>query len=175
MPQTLLSLAGLLIITFLSFNQQQASIRTQQKAIRAEMQQMAIGVAKQSIEVVRARAFDDSTRSDDPPPSELTKPENFPTEKKCRAFGGNDTCDSIEDFHKMFPEEDPATVSVSVPGGTFAFEIKIRVHYVDSDLNRTSSRTERKEVTIHVQDDRGPNKDPLLDGPITFTEVLGYT
>ena len=171
MPQTLLSLAGLLIITFLSFNQQQASIRTQQKAIRAEMQQMAIGVAKQSIEVLRARAFDDSTISDDPPPSELTKPENFPTGKNCQAFGGSDTCDSIEDFHEMTP----ATDSVSVPGGTFAFEIEIEVHYVDSDLNRTSSRTERKEVTIRVQDDRGPNEDPLLDGPITFTEVLGYT
>ena len=171
MPQTLLSLAGLLIITFLSFNQQQASIRTQQKAIRAEMQQMAIGVAKQSIEVVRTRAFDDSTKSGDPPPSELTKPENFPKGKDCQAFGGSDTCDSIEDFHKMTP----ATVSVSVPGGTFAFEIKIEVHYVDSDLNRTDSRTERKEVEIRVQDDRGPNKDPLLDGPITFTEVLGYT
>jgi hypothetical protein len=171
MPQTLLSLGGLLIITFLSFNQQQASIRTQQKAVRAEMQQMAIGVAKQSIEVVRARAFDDSTISGDPPPSELTKPENFPTGKNCQAFGGSDTCDSIEDFHEMTP----ATDSVSVPGGTFAFEIEIEVHYVDSDLNRTSSRTERKEVMIRVQDDRGPNKDPLLDEPITFTEVLGYT
>jgi hypothetical protein len=171
MPQTLLSLGGLLIITFLSFNQQQASIRTQQKAVRAEMQQMAIGVAKQSIEVVRARAFDDSTISGDPPPSELTKPENFPTGKDCQAFGGSDTCDSIEDFHEMTPAID----SVSVPGGTFAFEIEIEVHYVDSDLNRTSSRTERKEVMIRVQDDRGPNKDPLLDGPITFTEVLGYT
>ena len=171
MPQTLLSLGGLLIVTFLSFNQQQASIRTQQKAVRAEMQQMAIGVAKQSIEVVRARAFDDSTKSGDPPPSELTKPENFPTGKDCRAFGGSDTCDSIEDFHEMTP----ATDSVSVPGGTFAFEIEIEVHYVDSDLNRTSSRTERKEVMIRVQDDRGPNKDPLFDGPITFTEVLGYT
>ncbi|PSQ71375.1 MAG: hypothetical protein BRD38_02320 [Bacteroidetes bacterium QH_9_67_14] len=171
MPQTLLSLGGLLIVTFLSFNQQQATIRTQQKAVRAEMQQMAIGVAKQSIEVVRARAFDDSTISGDPPPSELTKPENFPTGKDCRAFGGSDTCDSIEDFHEMTP----ATDSVSVPGGTFAFEIEIEVHYVDSDLNRTSSRTERKEVMIRVQDDRGPNKDPLLNGPITFTEVLGYT
>ena len=69
----------------------------------------------------------------------------------------------------------PGTDTESVPGGTFAFEIEIEVHYVDSDLNRTSSRTERKEVMIRVQDDRGPNKDPLLDRPITFTEVLGYT
>ena len=175
MPQTLLSIAGLLIVTLLSFSQQQANINTQQTAVRAEMQQMAIGVAKQSMEVVRARAFDDSTKSGDPPPSELTHPDDFPTGKDCSAFGGNDTCDSIEDFHEMFPEEDPATVSVSVPGGTFAFEIEIRVYYVDSDLDRMkNSRTERKEVTIRVQDDRGPNQEPLLHEPITFTEVLGY-
>ena len=171
MPQTLLSIAGLLIVTFLSFNQQQASIRTQQEAVRAELRQMAIGVAKQSMEVVRARAFDNATISGDPPVSELTKPENFPTGKDCQAFGGSDTCDSIEDFHEMVP----ATEEVAVPAGTFEFEIEIEVHYVNSDLNRTSSRTERKEVMIRVQDDRGPNKDPLLDGPITFTEVLGYT
>jgi len=171
MPQTLLSIAGLLIVTLLSFSQQQANINTQQTATRAEMQQMAIGVAKQSVEVVRARAFDDSTKSGDPPPQELTHPDDFPTGKDCQAFGGSDTCDSIEDFHEMAPAID----SVSVPGGTFAFEIEIRVYYVDSDLNRMkNSRTERKEVTIRVQDDRGPNQEPLLHEPITFTEVLGY-
>ena len=170
MPQTLLSIAGLLIVTLLSFSQQQANINTQQTATRAEMQQMAIGVAKQSVEVVRARAFDDSTKSGDPPPPELTHPDDFPTGKDCQAFGGSDTCDSIEDFHEMTPAID----SVSVPGGTFAFEIEIEVHYVDSDLKRTNSRTERKEVTIRVQDDRGPNQEPLLHEPITFTEVLGY-
>ena len=176
MPQTLLSIAGLLIVTLLSFSQQQTNLSTQQAAVRAEMQQMAIGVAKKSVEVVRARAFDDSTKSGDPPPSELTKFEDFPAEKNgkdrkdCRAFGGSDTCDSIEDFHEMTPAID----SVSVPGGTFAFKIEIEVHYVDSDLNRTSNRTERKEVAIRVRDDRGPNQEPLLHEPITFTEVLGY-
>ena len=171
MPQTLLSIAGLLIVTLLSFSQQQANINTQQTATRAEMQQMAIGVAKQSVEVVRARAFDDSTKSGDPPPSELTHPDDFPTGKDCSAFGGNDTCDSIEDFHDMVP----ATEEVAVPAGTFEFEIEIKVHYVDSDLNRMkNSRTERKEVTIRVQDDQGTNQEPLLHEPITFTEVLGY-
>ena len=170
MPQTLLSIAGLLIVTFLSFNQQQASIRTQQEAVRAELRQMAIGVAKQSMEVVRARAFDNAAVSGEPSVSNLTSPDNFPTGKACQAFGGGDTCDAIEDFHEMTPGTD----SVSVPGGTFAFEIEIEVHYVKANLNRTSSRTERKEVTIRVQDDQGANQEPLLHEPITFTEVLGY-
>ena len=170
MPQTLLSIAGLLIVTLLSFSQQQANINIQQTAIRAEMQQMAIGVAKQSMEVVRARAFDNAAVSGEPSVSNLTSPDNFPTGKACQAFGGGDTCDAIEDFHEMTPGTD----SVSVPGGTFAFEIEIEVHYVKANLNRTSSRTERKEVTIRVQDDQAANQEPLLREPITFTEVLGY-
>jgi hypothetical protein len=170
MPQTLLSLAGLLIVTLLSFSQQQANLRSQQEAVRAEMQQMAIGVAKQSMEVVRARAFDDKSVSGNPSVSDLTQPGNFPTGKDCRAFGGSDPCDAIEDFHEMVP----ATDSVSIPGGSFAFEVDIEVHYVDTDMNRTNSRTGRKEVTIRVQDGPGPDTDPRLNKPITFTEVLGY-
>ena len=174
MPQTLLSIAGLLIVTLLSFSQQQANINTQQTAIRAEMQQMAIGVAKQSMEVVRARAFDDSTISGDPPVSELTKPENFPAGKDCQAFGGSDTCNSIEDFHEM----DQATKEVAVPAGTFEFKIDIEVHYAEEDgskiVRASSGPTGMKEVTIRVQDDQGANQEPLLHEPITFTEVLGY-
>lgn len=170
MPQTLLSLAGLLIVTLFSFSQQQANLRSQQTAVRAEMQQMAIGVAKQSMEVVRARAFDNATVSGEPPVSNLTSPDNFPTGKDCQAFGGGDTCDAIEDFHEMVSAID----SVSVPGGTFAFEVDIEVHYVDGSMSRTNTKTERKEVTIRVQDDRGDDQEPLLHEPITFTEVLGY-
>lgn len=170
MPQTLLSLAGLLIVTLLSFSQQQANLRSQQEAVRAEMQQMAIGVAKQSMEVVRARAFDNKSVSGNPSVSQLTQPGNFPTGKDCQAFGGSDPCDAIEDFHEMVP----ATDSVSIPGGAFAFEVDIEVHYVDASMDRTNSRTERKEVTIRVQDDPGPDADPRLNEPITFTEVLGY-
>ena len=106
MPQTLLSLAGLLIVTLLSFSQQQANLRSQQEAVRAEMQQMAIGVAKQSMEVVRARAFDDKSVSGNPSVSDLTQPGNFPTGKDCRAFGGSDPCDAIEDFHDLFESLD---------------------------------------------------------------------
>lgn len=171
MPQTLLSLAGLLIVTLLSFSQQQTHLRSQQEAVRAELQQMAIGVAKQSMEVVRARAFDNKSVSGSPSVSNLTHPQNFPAGKDCQAFGGSDPCDAIEDFHEMVP----ATDSVSIPGAAFAFEVDIEVHYVDASMNRTTSnRTERKEVTIRVQDDPGSDADPRLSEPIMFTEVLGY-
>lgn len=172
MNQTILSLLALLMVTFLNFNQQRANLRSQQEAVRAQVEQMAVGIAKQSIEVVRARAFDDSTVTGSVPVSKLTAPGNFPTGNDCEVFDGSDVCDSIEDFHKM----EPATVEVQLPNGTFEFEVRMEVYYVDSDLNRTGggTRTERKEVMIEVQDVQGTG-DPMLSTPIVFTEVLGYT
>ncbi len=169
MNQTLLSLAGLLIVTLLSFAQQQTALRAQQQAVRGQVRQMAVGVAKQSMEVVRARAFDNATVAGTPSVSNLTRPGNFPSGKDCRAFGGSDRCDAIEDFHEMAPGAD----TVSVPNGTFRFEIEIDVHYVDSNMKRTTSRTERKEVTVRVRDNRGSDS-PLLPQPIVFSEVMGY-
>jgi hypothetical protein len=131
---------------------------------------MAVGVAKQSMEVVRARAFDNAAVSGTPSVSNLTQPGNFPSGKDCKAFGGSDRCDAIEDFHEMAP----ATDTVSVVDGAFRFRIKINIHYVDANMDRTTSRTERKEVTIRVRDDRGPNNSPLLAQPIIFSEVMGY-
>lgn len=170
MHQTLLSLAGLLIITLLSFSQQQTALRAQQQAVRAEVRQMAVGMAKQTMEVVRARAFDNASVSGTPPVAQLTASGNFPSGNDCRAFGGSDRCDAIEDFHEMTP----ATDTVSVVDGAFRFKIEIDVHYVDSNMDRTTGKTERKEVTIRVQDNRGASTSPRLARPVIFTEVMGY-
>jgi hypothetical protein len=88
----------------------------------------------------------------------------------CKAFGGSDRCDAVEDFHEMAPDTD----TVAVVDGAFRFTIQIDVHYVDSNMSRTTSRTERKEVTIRVRDHRGPDTPPLLSRPIVFSEVIGY-
>lgn len=170
MPQTLLSIAGLLIITMFSFAQQQSALRAQQQAVRGEVRQMAIGVAKQSMEAVRARAFDNATVSGTPPVSQLTASGGFPSGNECRAFGGPDRCDAIEDFNEMTP----ATDTVSVVDGVFVFTIEIEVHYINANMDRTTNKTDRKEVTIRVQDDPGGATSPLLAEPIVFTEVLGY-
>jgi len=170
MHQTLLSLAGLLMITLLSFAQQQAARRAQRQAVQEEVRQMAVGIAKQSVEVIRARAFDNESVSGTPPVGQLTDPSNFPSGKDCEAFGGGDRCDAVEDFHEMTP----ARQEGQVPGGTFAFRMEVDVHYVDADMNRTTSKTERKEVTIRVQDIRGPNSSQRLSQPVVLTEVIGY-
>ena len=198
MQQTLLALLGLLIVTLLSFSQQQADVRSQQQAIRAEYQQMALGVAKQSIEAIRAREyFDQAVRERDDP-----NVEDF-TEESDSEWGGDDCirqnefvsnpdgghdCTAIEDFHDetMAMENADGLIVLPMPGGTVRFEVEFEVHYAEEDdsIERTSDGpTGMKEVTVRVQDcqDQDPSNsdpcdgEPLLPQPIVFSEVFSYS
>ena len=192
MPQTLLSIAGLLIVTLLSFSQQQANMRSQQQAIRAEYQQMALGVAKQSIEVVRTRDFDQALDDGE------TDVENF-TERSDSEWGEKDcidddhkfvnNCSAVEHFHDdetMAMENADGLIVLPMPGGTVRFEVEFEVHYAEEDdsIERTSDGpTGMKEVTVRVQDcqDQDPSNsdpcdgEPLLPQPIVFSEVFSYS
>lgn len=199
MQQTLLSLLALLIATLLSFNQQQASIRSQQQAVRAEMEMMALGVAMQTMEVVRARDFDagmdEHSRREiiDDPKSTLTDISNFgkkyekseneySNSVKCKIYYKNSgsKCDFIEEFDgtkgvvpfRLEKDED------------FPFSVTIEVRYVDDDLDPPtdddfdppyppSVKTLQKEVVISVQDDP-PNGSPRLPEPIRYSQVISY-
>jgi len=173
MQQTLLSLVALLIATLLSFNQLRAGLQSQKQTVRAEMEMMALGVAMQTMEVIRARAFDAETAGDSNlilDPTELSSTP-FTTGNHCQVFGGSDTCNDVDDFHEM----KTATVSHPLPKGEdFDFAVDVRVQYVDGNLEPTGgTRTFRKEVTIFVQDvpDSG---DARLPDPIEYSEVLSY-
>ena len=58
MRQTLIAMAALMMTAFMNYSQMQASLRHQQEVVRSEIEQMALGVAMQTMEVVRAEAFD---------------------------------------------------------------------------------------------------------------------
>jgi len=201
MQQTLLALLGLLIVTLLSFSQQQADVRSQQQAIRAEYQQMALGVAKQSIEVVRAREyFDRAVRTHDDPDVE-----DFTEESDSEWWGGDDCirqnefvsnpdgghdCTAIEDFHDdktMAMENADGLIVLPMPGGTVRFEVEFEVHYAEEDgskiVRASSGPTGMKEVTVRVQDCQDQDSsnsdscdgEPLLPQPIVFSEVFSYS
>lgn len=173
MQQTLLALLALLIATFLSFNQKQATIQNQQQVLRAEMEQMALGVAAQTLQVVRARAFDDATvglPSDSVVATSDFTETPFTTGNDCQAFGGSDTCDDVDDFHEM----ESATIPFTFPSGKFDFAVDVRVRYVDSDLQPTGGTpSDRKEVIVEVQDDPSSGT-PRLPEPIEYSEVISY-
>jgi hypothetical protein len=170
MQQTLLALLALMVATLLSLTQMQSRLQDQREVYQSEMKEMAIGVATQTLEVVRARAFDENTigvpQDSITSPSALTSPP-FTSGKHCKAFGGSDMCDDVDDFHEM----KPAIVPFEGPDFTVDFKVRAKVRYVNASLNPVSTPTFRKEVVFKVQD-TGP--DPYIKEPITFSEVLTY-
>ncbi|MFB6229652.1 MAG: hypothetical protein ABEL04_00725 [Salinibacter sp.] len=173
MKQTLLALVALLIATFLSFNQKQARMQSQGQVVRAEMQQMALGVAAQTLQVIRARDFDDATEGvprDSIVPTSAFTEAPFSTGNDCQAFGGSDACDDVDDFHEM----QTASIPFTFPTGKFDFDVDVRVRYVDPDLQSTGgSRSSRKQVIVEVQDDPSSGS-PRLPEPIEYSEVISY-
>ena len=153
---------------------------------------MALGVAKQSIEVVRTRDFDQALDDGE------TDVENF-TERSDPEWGGKDcidddhqfvnNCSAVEHFHDdetMAMENADGLIVLPMPGGTVRFEVEFEVHYAEEDdsIERTSDGpTGMKEVTVRVQDcqDQDPSNsdpcdgEPLLPQPIVFSEVFSYS
>lgn len=187
MQQTLLALLAMLVATLLSFNQMQASLQSQEQTVRAETEMMALGVAMQTMEVVRARAFDAATEGAD---SDYLDPEedgfsvkadgNFGAAGNCtlyidesgKAFpDGSVDCDVIEEFH-----ETEGVVPFPLAGdSSFDFNVDIDVYYVCANLERATdgsctAPTGRKEVVVHVQDVE-PHR---LSEPIKYSEVITY-
>lgn len=178
MQQTLLALVALLIATMLSFNQKQASLQGQQQVVRAELEQMALGVATQSMQMIRARAFDAATRtasSDSVVKKSNFKPESsFPSGNRCKPFfpkKPNTSCKAVEDFHEMAP----ATRTFEFPTGNFKFEITdVKVRYVKDDFSDASGKTYQKQVILKVQDVPSGGGSPRLAEPIKYSEVVSY-
>jgi hypothetical protein len=186
MKQTLLSLLAMLVAMFLSFNQMQASLQSQEQTVRAEMQMMALGVAMQTMEVVRARAFDAATKDVesnylDPKEDDFsTKSEgDFGRSGNCTLYTNEDgetypkssvDCKAIEEFHKK-----EGVVPFLLEKESLDFNVSIGVYYVCANFKRVkdgscSAPTRRKEVVVKVRD----TKPHRLSQPITYSEVITY-
>lgn len=200
MQQTLLSLLALLLVTLLSFNQQQASIQSQQQIVRAEMEQMALGVAMQTMEVIREREFDARTEiyseSEilDDPNNKLTNEEDFgreykgkdkedeeieygdPTPTDCKIYPGHskDPCSFIEEYHSTKAIV-PFSLGENKDGEeeVFQFFVEIEVEYVDDNFGPTGDKTLQKKVNIFVQDNPSVGS-PRLPEQIRYSEVFSY-
>ncbi len=178
MQQTLLALLALLVATLLSFNQKQATVQNQGQVVRGEIEQMALGVAARTAQVIRSRAYDASTKGVPAdslvPTSKFTDPP-FTTGNDCEAFGGEATCDDVDDFHEMVQ----ATVPFTYPTGTFDFAVDVEIRYVDEDLQPTDGSTvdpptDQKQIILRVQDVPSSGAEPRLSSPIEYSEVVSY-
>lgn len=181
MQQTLLSLVALLIATLLSFSQMRVSMQSQQQLVQEEMEQMALGVAQQTMGVIQARPFDaallsnqgDSYASE----SEFTAETDFGISGDCKLYeGGSGTnCATIEDFHGT-----NGKVPFRLASDSVMFDVEVDVRYVCDNLDPASASgsctapTDGKEVIISVQDIQPSGKPARLPERITYSEVVAY-
>jgi len=176
MQQTLLAVLALMVAVFLSFGQMQSSQRFQDQSVRGEVEQMALGVGMQTIEVVRARAFDSAVlgTADDV----VLEPSVFsdiPTSLSydCRLHPSQSDlnvqdCKAIEEFHGT-----TGTVPFPLAEDSLEFEVEVEVQYVCADLEPCSGPTARKKVNVFVQD-ASSDGTPILPEPIRYSEVFAY-
>ena len=174
MQQTLLAFLALLIATLLSFSQQQSSVQNQRQVVSAELQQMALGVGMQAMEVIRSRQFDQNVSAGGDgytDASEFTDLDDFGVSGDCELHPNGDgkDCNFVESF-------DGTTADVPHPlpdGNTYPFEVDVDVRYVCSNLEPANGKncvppTSRKEVILKIQD-----KESRLP-EIRYTEVITY-
>lgn len=183
MQQTLLSVVALLIATLLSFSQMRVSLQSQQQLVQEEMEQMALGMAQQTMGVIQARAFDaallsgqgDSYASE----SEFTADSTgFGISGDCKLYeGGPGTnCVTIDDFHGTNGE-----VPFRLASDSVMFDVEVDVRYVCDNLEPASASgssctapTDGKEVVISVQDIQPSGQPAWLPERITYSEVVAY-
>jgi hypothetical protein len=177
MQQTILALLALLIASFFTLSQAQSSLQSQKQALRGEIEQMALGIGMQSMEMVRARAFDSAVLGTGE--DVILDPSNFsdiPNDLNynCRLHasqndGDVQDCQTIEEFNKT-----TGTVPFSITGGEIDFEVEIEVQYVCEDLEPCTGPTSRKKVDVYVQDASPDGQSSRLSEPIRYSEIFTY-
>lgn len=185
----------------LNFGNQRTSMQRQRAAIEREYRQLALGVAKRSIEAIRSRPyFDQALQGEDSPGVS-----GFTSESSSQ-WGGDDcirgneivtspdggsACTAVEDFHDdqtRKVDNADGSLLVRIPDHTIPFQVEMEVHYVEEEAGKLTriepgeSPTRLKEVTVRVQDcqDEDPSDSTPCDGtsvlsrPVAFSEVIGY-
>ncbi len=186
MPQTLLALLALVLASFLMFNQQRLTARSQTNMVTDEIEMAATSLASEIIEFIGAKSFDEAStpekiylagRQAPSDPADFTPGSSFgdPTL-------GSDGCDFLR------PWRTPSCDDVDdVDGGgwtpvevqlahdrTLGFEVRTEVFYVDDTVSMTpaAKQTLHKRVIMDIRSDHVAGDE--ADGLLQFTRVISY-
>lgn len=183
MPQTMLGLLGLVLVTLLSFNQQRITMRGYDVRLMDEYQLAASGVMMHVTELIAARAFDENTT-----PEAIRDAQYVPRSANAMSngnhFGSRDRgsegcdlerptqtphCDDVDDLDGIRNQLVHARLR---DGQTLPFEVSIDVYYVKNhDLKTPSNqRTLNKRVVLTA---RTPLL-PAVDEIVRLERVVSY-
>jgi len=176
----MLAFVAMMVITTFSMTVQQRSILTQRQDFQREIEEMAGSVALESMEIIRARVFDqavldgtvDGSLNDLILFSFNSANDHFIPGNACSVFGtGADICDDVDDFHGM----QTATVPFQIGVNTINFSVDVEVIYVDDLAQRVNNPTFNKEITVTVKDVwPGSGIQPFMPLPVKLSRVLTY-
>lgn len=176
MQQTLFALIALMVLSLLSFNQQQAFVRVQESMVDMEMEVMASGVALQVMEYVARKDYDEVTKDGNRinHASALSEASSFgasgqrckvyPFSENVKAYG---TCDDLDDFHNMPLEPVPFILKED----TLYFDVTVEVEYLDAAGDPTTVKSFEKKVTVRVQNAGGTQ---FMKHPIWLSRTFSY-
>lgn len=170
MPQTMLALLGLMIAITFAFNAQRETVQSRQQILANELEVMATGIALQTMETIRTRAFDQAViKMKSPAVSDFS---TIQSGKKCRVFndGRGAPCDALEDFNRMRA----LPLEFDMGGGkTIPFRVRSEVTYVDDNFQPVTYPTRSKQVTVYVID-QSMSGDPLMRSEIHLRRTFSY-
>ena len=168
MPQTLLGLLALAILTQMSFSQQQVTIKSYQNQLRDEFSVAASGMLMEVMELLAARPFD----SQSTPQVMINR--GIPATSQFGGLGyggGEEDCDLFEiDLSDCNDLDDfsrstwwPANVELS-NGQSLPFEVKVSVSYVDGENPDVvvPGPTSSKRVVLLVRTPLLPQEGPFI-------------
>lgn len=191
MPQTLLALLALVLASFLTFNQQRLTLRSQQNLVEDEVELAAAGLASEIVAFVEGRSFDEATT-----PSAIGEANGFVPEDPGvfttgNTFGSADLgldgcnllkpaltrdCDDVDDV-AWDPDDadDDGWRSVDIElshDRSLPFEVRLQVYYVDSpdSMVEAAEPTRHKRVLIDVRSPFAGSDDGIYRG----TRVVSY-
>lgn len=186
MPQTLLALLALVLASFLMFNQQRLTVRSQTNMVTDEIELAATGLASEVIEFVGAKSFDEQSTPYEVYMEGGKAPADPSAFTEGNAFGdptlgpaGCDfiqpwrtpNCDDIDDVDGI--DWTPVEVTLA-HDRTLGFEVRTEVFYVDSTASMTPavSQTLHKRVVMDIRSDHVSGDEQ--DGLLRFTRVFSY-
>ena len=186
MPQTMLALLALVLTSLIAHNQQRLQQRAYQGMIRDELEVSATGTAQNVIELIGARAFDESSV-----PQTLSAVGAIDVPRTASLFALESTfgvtdrgtagchltepsatpeCDDLDDVHGV-----SGTVDVDMGGGrSLPFEAEVEIDYVtgpDEDAPEATVPTLHKRVTLVM------SSPLILDGQrpiVIISRVFSY-
>ncbi len=176
MPQTILAILSILVVTILALSQQQGIVKGYEDMVDDEAEVLATGYALQAMEFIGQRSFDKITLNGLPVGNPDQFVQTFPTGKKCdlvppiETGGAFDNCASLEDYNAMTPQ----TVAFKTESGTVQFVLEATVRYVDAGRQPTATRTFSKEVVVKVSAYTGNGTRPVLKQPVQLPRIFSY-